>query len=172
MNVLKKIGKIFLNNMTDIVVLHLMMKMIKERVKEQVVLWIHIMMCLVSLSFLFCFYSLYFNSPKLTSSRPTTVEVPVVDEPTTVLDCYDFPPAFKTHHLHDIFRSYEGVRGGYKIKWLSDTRALIIFDHPSTGKLVVAMIMVDYGCYSSGCYGYCLCDYNNNNNNNKHEPNN
>lgn len=62
------------------------------------------------------------------------VEVPMVDEPTVVLDCYDFPPAFKTHHLHDIFRSYEGVRGGYKIKWLSDTRALIIFDHPSTGK--------------------------------------
>lgn len=58
----------------------------------------------------------------------------MVDEPTVVLDCYDFPPAFKTHHLHDIFRSYEGVRGGYKIKWLSDTRALIIFDHPSTGK--------------------------------------
>lgn len=62
------------------------------------------------------------------------VEVPMVDEPTVVLDCYDFPPAFKTHHLHDIFRSYEGVRGGYKIKWLSDTRALIIFDHPSTAK--------------------------------------
>lgn len=64
------------------------------------------------------------------------MEVPIVDEPTTVLDCYDFPPAFKTHHLHDIFRSYEGVRGGYKIKWLSDTRALIIFDHPSTGKFI------------------------------------
>jgi hypothetical protein len=62
------------------------------------------------------------------------VEVPVVDEPTVVLDCYDFPPAFKTHHLHDIFRSYETSRGGYKIKWLSDTRALIIFDHPATGK--------------------------------------
>jgi hypothetical protein len=62
------------------------------------------------------------------------VEVPIVDEPTVVLDCYDFPPAFKTHHLHDIFRSYESSRGGYKIKWLSDTRALIIFDHPATAK--------------------------------------
>ena len=26
------------------------------------------------------------------------------------------------------------MRGGYKIKWLSDTRALIIFEHPATGK--------------------------------------
>ncbi|KAI8367116.1 hypothetical protein BD560DRAFT_400157 [Blakeslea trispora] len=66
--------------------------------------------------------------------QDTPVEIPVVDEPTTVLDCYDFPPAFKTHHLHDIFRSYESSRGGYRIKWLSDTRALIIFDHPSTAK--------------------------------------
>ncbi|CEG77366.1 hypothetical protein RMATCC62417_12131 [Rhizopus microsporus] len=26
------------------------------------------------------------------------------------------------------------MRGGYKIKWLSDTRALIIFEHPATAK--------------------------------------
>ncbi|KAI8072198.1 uncharacterized protein B0P05DRAFT_549282 [Gilbertella persicaria] len=68
------------------------------------------------------------------SYQDMPVEVPIVDEPTTVLDCYDFPPAFKTHHLHDIFRSYETSRGGYRIKWLSDTRALIIFDHPATAK--------------------------------------
>jgi len=61
-------------------------------------------------------------------------EAPLAEEPTTVLDCYDFPPAFKTHHLHDIFREYENLRGGYRIKWLEDTRALIIFDHPSTAK--------------------------------------
>lgn len=61
-------------------------------------------------------------------------EAPIAEEPTTVLDCYDFPPAFKTHHLHDIFREYENLRGGYRIKWLEDTRALIIFEHPSTGK--------------------------------------
>ncbi|KAI9290345.1 hypothetical protein BC943DRAFT_313780 [Umbelopsis sp. AD052] len=61
-------------------------------------------------------------------------EAPVIEEPTTVLDCYDFPPAFKTHHLHDIFREYENMRGGYRIKWLEDTRALIIFEHPSSAK--------------------------------------
>ncbi|CDH52262.1 hypothetical protein RO3G_09832 [Lichtheimia corymbifera JMRC:FSU:9682] len=61
-------------------------------------------------------------------------EIPVVDEPTVVLDCYDFPSAFKTHHLHDIFREYENMRGGYRIKWKDDTRALIIFEHPTTAK--------------------------------------
>ncbi|KAI9321354.1 hypothetical protein BX666DRAFT_1850932 [Dichotomocladium elegans] len=61
-------------------------------------------------------------------------EVPTVEEPTTILDCYDFPPAFKTHHLHDIFREYANMRGGYRIKWMDDTRALIIFEHPATAK--------------------------------------
>lgn len=47
---LKKIGKIFLNNMTDIALFLLkMMIMIRERVKEPVViLWIPIKTCLVS----------------------------------------------------------------------------------------------------------------------------
>ncbi|KAI7856334.1 hypothetical protein BDC45DRAFT_437514 [Circinella umbellata] len=61
-------------------------------------------------------------------------EVPLVEEPTVILDCYDFPSAFKTHHLHDIFREYENMRGGYRIKWMDDTRALIIFEHPTTAK--------------------------------------
>ncbi|KAI9282182.1 hypothetical protein BY458DRAFT_497432 [Sporodiniella umbellata] len=70
----------------------------------------------------------------LESYFDTTFQVPVAEEPTTILDCYDFPPSFQTHHLHDIFRAYEGICGGYKIKWLSDTRALIIFEQPSTAK--------------------------------------
>lgn len=52
-------------------------------------------------------------------------------EATTVLDCYDFPASFKTHHLHSIFQSYEG---GYRIQWVHDTRALIIFESPGIGK--------------------------------------
>ncbi|KAG1055885.1 hypothetical protein G6F46_001868 [Rhizopus delemar] len=70
----------------------------------------------------------------LESYLDTTVHVPPPEEPTTILDCHDFPPSFQTHHLHDIFRNYEAMRGGYKIKWLSDTRALIIFEHPATAK--------------------------------------
>lgn len=62
-------------------------------------------------------------------------EPPSPDEPTVTLDCYDFPASFKTHHLHDIFREYENMRGGYRIKWLEDTRALIVFEHPAAGEL-------------------------------------
>ncbi|CAO3693338.1 unnamed protein product [Rhizopus stolonifer] len=74
------------------------------------------------------------GSRLLESYLNTTVHVPPPEEPTTILDCFDFPSTFQTHHLHDIFRNYEAMRGGYKIKWLSDTRALILFEHPSTAK--------------------------------------
>ncbi|KAI7900060.1 uncharacterized protein BX663DRAFT_519483 [Cokeromyces recurvatus] len=53
---------------------------------------------------------------------------------TTVLDCYDFPSSFKTYHLQDIFKEFETMKGGYSIKWIDDTRALIIFEHPETAK--------------------------------------
>ncbi|CAG8447288.1 16656_t:CDS:2 [Dentiscutata heterogama] len=53
---------------------------------------------------------------------------------TRILDIFDFPPSFKTHHLHEIFQEYETMRGGYRIKWMEDTRALIIFEHPATAR--------------------------------------
>ncbi|CAH1760650.1 1405_t:CDS:2 [Entrophospora sp. SA101] len=53
---------------------------------------------------------------------------------TRILDVFDFPSTFKTHHLHEIFQEYENMRGGYRIKWMEDTRALIIFEHPATAR--------------------------------------
>ncbi|CAG8617575.1 2383_t:CDS:2 [Ambispora leptoticha] len=53
---------------------------------------------------------------------------------TRILDVFDFPASFKTHHLHEIFQEYESMRGGYRIKWMDDTRALIIFEHPATAR--------------------------------------
>jgi len=53
---------------------------------------------------------------------------------TRILDVFDFPASFKTHHLHEIFQEYENMRGGYRIKWMDDTRALIIFEHPATAR--------------------------------------
>ncbi|KAI9244535.1 hypothetical protein BY458DRAFT_466724 [Sporodiniella umbellata] len=68
------------------------------------------------------------------SIHPAQVQVPPAEEPTTILDCFDFPSTFQTQDLHNIFCPYEEMRGGYKIKWLSDTRALILFEHPATAK--------------------------------------
>ncbi|CAG8602428.1 165_t:CDS:2 [Acaulospora morrowiae] len=53
---------------------------------------------------------------------------------TRILDVLDFPASFKTHHLHEIFQEYETMRGGYHIKWMDDTRALIVFEHPATAR--------------------------------------
>ncbi|KAI9486182.1 MAG: hypothetical protein EXX96DRAFT_534460 [Benjaminiella poitrasii] len=71
------------------------------------------------------------------SKETKKIDVPVDDTllpSTTVLDCYDFPNSFKTFHLHDIFKEFEASRGGFNIKWIDDTRALIIFEHPETAK--------------------------------------
>ncbi|CAG8454756.1 10815_t:CDS:2 [Paraglomus brasilianum] len=53
---------------------------------------------------------------------------------TRILDVFGFPATFKTHNLHEIFHEYENMRGGYRIKWMDDTRALIIFEHPATAR--------------------------------------
>ncbi|CAG8516024.1 4155_t:CDS:2 [Acaulospora colombiana] len=53
---------------------------------------------------------------------------------TRILDVLDFPASFKTHNLHEIFQEYENMRGGYHIKWMEDTRALIVFEHPATAR--------------------------------------
>ncbi|KAI8917557.1 hypothetical protein DFJ77DRAFT_456828 [Powellomyces hirtus] len=57
---------------------------------------------------------------------------------TTVLDVYDFPTSFKTHDLELIFEGFDRRRGGFTIKWMSDTRALIVFQHPDTAKAAYA----------------------------------
>ncbi|KAJ3155915.1 Coiled-coil domain-containing protein r3hcc1l [Geranomyces variabilis] len=58
---------------------------------------------------------------------------------TCALDVYDFPAAFKTHDLDLIFEGQQGGRrGGYTIKWMGDTRAVIVFQHPDSAKAAYA----------------------------------
>ncbi|OUM56321.1 hypothetical protein PIROE2DRAFT_19118, partial [Piromyces sp. E2] len=54
-------------------------------------------------------------------------EIPVYDdeEIKRVLDCYDFPTAYKTHNLMEMFKEYEG---NFRINWINDSRALFIFN--------------------------------------------
>ncbi|OZJ04097.1 hypothetical protein BZG36_02851 [Bifiguratus adelaidae] len=73
------------------------------------------------------------DSSHQTPSKPLSTPPPI-DDSITILDCSGFPTTFKSHHLHDIFRPYEDSHGGYKIKWMADDRALIIFNHPSTAR--------------------------------------
>ncbi|KAL1914789.1 uncharacterized protein VTP21DRAFT_7881 [Calcarisporiella thermophila] len=70
--------------------------------------------------------------PTYLDSAASVVQTP--ESQTTILDVYDFSPSFKTQDLQNIFSVYEGMRGGYRIKWIHDTRALILFEHPATAK--------------------------------------
>ncbi|KAI7875175.1 hypothetical protein K492DRAFT_240424 [Lichtheimia hyalospora FSU 10163] len=59
---------------------------------------------------------------------------PPMEAGTTILDCSGFPASFKTYHIQDMFRIYEDMPGSFKIKWMDDTRALIIFGSAATAK--------------------------------------
>jgi hypothetical protein len=53
---------------------------------------------------------------------------------TRILELSGFPPHLKTRDLQHAFAIYEDDKGGYKIKWVDDTTALIIFADPATAK--------------------------------------
>ncbi|TKY91021.1 hypothetical protein EX895_001020 [Sporisorium graminicola] len=53
---------------------------------------------------------------------------------TRILQLSGFPPQLKTRDLQQVFSAYEDDNGGYKIKWVDDTTALIIFADPATAK--------------------------------------
>ncbi|KND01213.1 uncharacterized protein SPPG_04304 [Spizellomyces punctatus DAOM BR117] len=78
------------------------------------------------------------NTRSTTRVAGTVEDLEPLDGPTTVLDVYDFPAAFKTHDIEEIFQDFSHSRGGYRIKWISDTQALIIFQHPDTAKAAYA----------------------------------
>ncbi|ORX40431.1 hypothetical protein BCR36DRAFT_375431 [Piromyces finnis] len=53
------------------------------------------------------------------------------EEIKRVLDCFDFPTAYKTHNLMEMFKEYEG---NFRINWINDSRALFIFNSEENAK--------------------------------------
>ncbi|KAJ1027721.1 hypothetical protein NDA13_003178 [Ustilago tritici] len=53
---------------------------------------------------------------------------------TRILQLSGFPSQLKTRDLQQVFAAYEEEKGGYKIKWVDDTTALIIFADPAVAK--------------------------------------
>lgn len=53
---------------------------------------------------------------------------------TKVLQLSGFPPELKTRDIQAVFAQWEDEKGGFKIKWVDDTTALIIFAEPATGE--------------------------------------
>ncbi|CAO1633706.1 unnamed protein product [Sympodiomycopsis kandeliae] len=53
---------------------------------------------------------------------------------TKVLSLSGFSSDLKTRDIQSIFATWEDERGGFKIKWINDTNALIIFNDASIAK--------------------------------------
>ncbi|KZT53761.1 hypothetical protein CALCODRAFT_439661 [Calocera cornea HHB12733] len=46
---------------------------------------------------------------------------------TRILHLSGFPPELKTRDIHSAFQAWEAEKGGFKIKWIDDTSALVVF---------------------------------------------
>lgn len=57
----------------------------------------------------------------------------VVNDDMYILELYDFPASIKTVHLTDMFSAYENRSGGFRIKWVDDSKALVIFESAAVG---------------------------------------
>lgn len=53
---------------------------------------------------------------------------------TRILYLTGFPKELKTKDIQSAFSEYEGINGGFKIKWRDDTSLLIVFQDPSVGE--------------------------------------
>jgi len=53
---------------------------------------------------------------------------------TRILYLTGFPKELKTKDIQTAFADWDGVSGGYKIKWRDDTSLLIVFQDPSVAK--------------------------------------
>ncbi|KAG0054089.1 hypothetical protein BGZ83_011973 [Gryganskiella cystojenkinii] len=62
----------------------------------------------------------------------------VVNDDMYILELYDFSAMIKTVHLTDMFAPYENRSGGFRIKWVDDTKALVIFESAAVAKQAYA----------------------------------
>jgi hypothetical protein len=53
---------------------------------------------------------------------------------TRILYLTGFPRELKTKDIQSAFSEYEGINGGFKIKWRDDTSLLIVFQDASVGE--------------------------------------
>ncbi|OLY83131.1 hypothetical protein AYI68_g2741 [Smittium mucronatum] len=91
---------------------------------------------------IFCFYLfffLFFYEAYTFTKLYLFYEIEYPSERT--IDLYDFPPEFETADINLALEKYQhgnSVRGGYRIKWLNDTRALVVFRKPDLLPIAIA----------------------------------
>lgn len=57
---------------------------------------------------------------------------------TRILSLTGFPKELKTKDIQTAFSDWEGVNGGFKIKWKDDTSLYIVFQDATVGELQTA----------------------------------
>ncbi|KAG0250438.1 R3H and coiled-coil domain-containing protein 1 [Mortierella polycephala] len=58
----------------------------------------------------------------------------VANDDMYILELYGFSASIKTMHLTDMFAPYENRSGGFRIKWIDDTKALVIFESAAVAR--------------------------------------
>ncbi|KAF9324702.1 hypothetical protein BG006_000311 [Podila minutissima] len=76
------------------------------------------------------------SKPKSKAPAPSKIGnwSDVINDDMHILELYDFSSSIRTVHLTDMFAPYENRTGGFRIKWLDDTRALVIFESAAIAK--------------------------------------
>lgn len=59
---------------------------------------------------------------------------PISAAVTRILTLSNFSPTIKTRDLHQAFQPWAEDKGGYKIKWIDDVTALVVFNDATTAK--------------------------------------
>jgi len=62
---------------------------------------------------------------------------------TRVLTLSGFPPELKTRDIQAAFSAWENDRGGFKIKWVDDTTAMLVFMDAGTAKRAYLSTLLD-----------------------------
>ncbi|EIW67897.1 hypothetical protein TREMEDRAFT_57386, partial [Tremella mesenterica DSM 1558] len=59
---------------------------------------------------------------------------PVTAAVTRILHLTNFSPELKTRDLQTMFKEWETEKGGFRIKWVDDTNALVVFGDANIAK--------------------------------------
>ena len=77
---------------------------------------------------------------------------------TRILSLSGFPKELKTRDIQAAFSEWDGVNGGFKIKWINDTSLLIVFNDATVGMwLTSALSIVSVMPFCSHTYVHWFC---------------
>lgn len=73
--------------------------------------------------------------PYATAHPMATAPLPPLSASVTrILALTGFPSELKTKDIQAAFNEYDGVNGGFRIKWVDDTSLLLVFNDPGVGE--------------------------------------